>query len=56
MNKIGYTDVVVKITGEDLYLFENEIQIEGIPKPTPLAQLFGYTPNKIVYTYKFINN
>lgn len=55
MNKIGYKNVNVKITGEDLPGIENEILIEAIPTQSPLDWLLRVTPDTITYSYKFIN-
>lgn len=55
MNKIGYKDVNVKITGEDLPGIENEIFIKAVPRQSPLDWMFGITPDTITYSYKFTN-
>lgn len=55
LNKMGYKDVTVKVTGEDLPQIENNISIGAIPNPSPVDRLLGKTPHRIVISYTFIN-
>lgn len=55
MHSIGYKHVSVKIAGADVRGVENEISIEAVPVQSPLDKLLGVTPEKIAYSYAFIN-